>query len=133
MLKVYRVYSCVSINGADWREVGRSGYKITDEEIFDRIVLEQASFSETREYLSQKIVDGIWNDVTFFRHKPIICVHYSGAWDPIYYRKFDTISYKIVYVEHRNVSMQWLMEHATADQAIQYLKERGITTCPMNF
>ena len=133
MLKVYKVYSYVSINGADWREVGRSGYKITDEEISERVFLKQASFSEAREYLDQTIVDSIWNDITFFRHKPIICVHYSDAFDPIYYRKFDTISYKIVYVEWRNVSMQWLMEHATADQFIQYLKERGITTCPMNF
>ena len=133
MLKVYKVYSCVSINGADWREVGRSGYKITDEEISDHIVLEQASFSEAREYLSQKIVNGVWNDVTFFRHKPIICVYYSSACDPIYYRKFDTMSYKIIYVEWRNVSMKWLMEHLPADQTIQYLKERGITTCPMNF
>ena len=133
MLKIYKVHTYVSVDGADWREVGRSGYKITDEEIYDHIVLEQASFSETLEYLSHKIVNGVWDDVTFFRHKPIICVHYSNADDPIYYRKFDTMSYKIVYVEWRNVSMKWLMEHLTADQFTQYLKERGITTCQMNF
>ena len=133
MLKIYKVHNYVSVDGADWREVGRSGYKITDEEIYDHIVLEQASFSETLEYLSHKIVNGVWDDVTFFRHKPIICVHYSNADDPIYYRKFDTMSYKIVYVEWRNVSMMWLMGHRAADRLTRQLKERGITTCQMNF
>ena len=33
MLKVYNVYDYVSIDGAEWRRVGRSGYKVTDEEI----------------------------------------------------------------------------------------------------
>ena len=133
MLKVYRVYDCVSIDSAEWREIGDRGYRITDEDISDVIILDNASFAQTREYLRNKICIGMHNSETFFRHKPLIDIHYSDAWDYVSYRHFDTLSYKRVYVEWTTASMQWLMEHATADQFIQYLKERGITTCPMNF
>ena len=30
MLKIYKAHNYVSVDGADWREVGRSGYKITE-------------------------------------------------------------------------------------------------------
>ena len=133
MLKVYNVYECVSVNGGDWRQVGDSGYTITDEELSERIILDNASFIDTIEYLKNKFCFSIRKDKTFFKHKPIIKIGYNGAWDYAVYRGFDTLSYKIVYEEWEGVTMQWLMEHASANQVIQYLKERGITTCPMNF
>lgn len=133
MLKVYRVHEYVSINGAKWREIGDSGYKISDEEVSDLLILDNVSFAETREYLKNKIIIGMSNGETLFRRKPLVDIRYADAWDYVSYRHFDTLSYKRTYTEWTTVSMQWLMEHATADQFIQYLKERGITTCPMNF
>lgn len=131
MLKVYRVYNCVSVDGADWREVGQGGYKISDEEDETKFILENASFDEVREYLSQYRLDGVWNDATLFRGKPQVAVDYDGAWDDVRYRKFDTMSYKQVYKEWHGVPLRWLMDHASAEQAIQYLKDRGITVCPI--
>lgn len=133
MLKIYDVCDYISIDGAKWREVGGGGYRITDEEVEDRLVLDQASFEQAREYLSKNALWGVKNDSTLFRNKPIIRVSYVDAWDYVDYRHFDTMLYKRKYTERKDVSFKWLMEHLTADQFIQYLKERGITTCPMNF
>ena len=133
MLKIYKVRDYVSIDGADWRRVGDCGYRVTDEEVSDKLVLDNASFEEARAYLSEHILCSVWNGSTFFRHKPTVEVHYSGAWDPVVYRKFNTLSYKRKFAEDTNVSFEWMTKHLSADQLIQYLKERGITACPMNF
>ena len=132
MLKVYNYYAYVSVDGVEWRRID-DGHKITDEEPSDCLILNNATFDEVREYLSEHIVWGMSNDSTFFRKKPIISIYYSDAWGSVEYKHFKTLSYKKVYKEWENVPLKWLMEHATADQFIQYLKEHGITTCPMNF
>ena len=132
MLKVYDVRDYISIDGAKWRVCG-GGYKITDEECADLLVLDKASFAEVREFLSHGELHGAWNDSTLIRHKPVIRIQYEGAFDLVTYRHFDTMSYRIEYTERKDVSFEWLTKHLTADQFIQYLKERGITTCPMNF
>ena len=133
MLKVYYVRDYVSIDGSEWRRVGMCGYTVTDEEVEDKLVLDNVSFDEAREYLSKNILSSVWNDSTFFRHKPTVEVCYTGAWDPVSYRHFNTLSYKRKFEEDKNVSIEWMIQHLSADQFIQYLKERGITTCPMNF
>jgi hypothetical protein len=133
MLKVYNVCDYVSIDGTKWRTVGGYGYTVTDEEVENKLILDSVSFDEARKYLSENLLDGVWNDSTFFRHKPTIVVKYQDAWDSVEYRHFNTISYKREFKEDKNVTFEWMTGHLSADQLIQYLKERGITTCPMNF
>lgn len=133
MLKIYKVVSYVSVDGAKWRSVGSTGHCCTDEDLDVKFILDKSSFDEAREYISAHLLDGVWNSNTFWRNKPVIAVKYRDAWDEVVYKNFDTISYKNVYTEDKNVSLEWLMKHLTADQTIQYLKERDITTCPMNF
>ena len=132
MLKVYRVKYYVSVDGGEWRQVGNSGYSITDKELSELVIIDNASFVDAREFLKNTPCFGVYNNETFFRHKPIIMIKYNDALEQVVYRNFNTLSYKIVYKEWTNVSMQWLIEHASADQCIQYLKERGMTSCPMN-
>ena len=133
MLKVYNVHDYISIDGAKWREIGFTGYIITDKELSEIVILDHVTFDETREYLDSNWIDGMRNQETFWRRKPIIEVRYQDAWDWVDYRRFNILSYKRKYKEWKDVSMEWLMKHASADQLIQYLKERGITACPMNF
>lgn len=133
MLKVYYIRDYVSIDGSEWRSVGGCGEKVIDGEPENELRLDNASFNEVYEYLTQHLLSGVWNDTTFFRKKPLIQVSYNDAWDWVEYRHFNTMSYKREYKEWKNVPLKWLMEHASADQFIQYLKERGITACPMNF
>lgn len=133
MLKVYNIYDYVSIDGAEWRAVGGYGEKALDGEPETELYLDNASFTEAYEYLSKHHLCGLYISTTVFRKKPVIEVSYNDALDNVVYRHFDTMSYQRVYEEWKNVPLKWLMEHASADQTIQYLKERGITTCPMNF
>ena len=138
MLKIYKVHNYVSIDGADWREVVWSWYmptekKASSEPIKTEYFLNNASFEEAYAYLQNSPLDGLGPSTTYWREKPRIWVRYDDAWDTVSYKHFNTISYKREYKEWTDVSLQWIMENLPADTTIQYLKERGITTCPMNF
>lgn len=116
MLKIYNVVSYVSIDGAEWRSVGHLGYSCTDENCDVKFILNNASFSEAREYLSNNFLDGICNSETFWRSKPTITVRYCDAWDEVEYQSFSTISYKNVYTEDKNVTLGWMMEYLSAEK-----------------
>lgn len=130
MLKVYLVTNYVSIDGSDWREVGYGGYYTSDKKPPDTIV-DHWSFDEMREYLSEKHLSGVRNDETFLLNKPTICVSYTTAWDSVEYRYFDTLSYKRTYKEWEDVTLDWIMKNLSADECIQFLKDRGMTACPI--
>ena len=129
MLKVYNIHSYVSINGAEWVKVGQSGYTMTDTSPTEHIILENVGFSECYNYLKEHILEGIYIDNTIF-NKPQMCIHYD-IFDNRYYKKFNNISYKKVYSERKDVSLVYIMEHFPAEKCIQYLKERGVNTCPI--
>lgn len=131
MLKIYDVNDYVSINGAKWRSVGGYGYKATDEKPENELILYNATFDEVYEYLEQNSLSGVQDDKTFFRNKPIIQVFYNDVLDSVEYRRFNKMSYKREFKENKNVSLNWIMKHLTADECIQYLKDRGIAACPI--
>lgn len=130
MLKIYTVSSYVSIDGSDWQQVGDNGYAAADDNPTEKIFFENFTFEQCYEYLQGKGMDGIWRSKTFFRKRPML---YIGEWfyEAKRYTSFNTISYKYVYEEWKSVSLEWIMKHLSAEQCIQYLKERGITTCPI--
>ena len=132
MLKVYMVDSYVSIDGAEWKCIGYSGYTIRDDNPTEKIIFENLTLEQCHEYLQTHRLDGIWSSYTFFRKKPMLYIDEHRLDNTPYY-SLNTISYKYVYKEWEAVSLEWIMQHMSADQCIQYLKERGITTCPMNF
>ena len=130
MLKLYSITDYVSIDGSDWREVGWGGHHTSDKKLPDTIV-DHWSFDELLEYLDEKYLSGVRRDETFFGHKPIIRVSYADAWDSVEYRRFGTLSYKRTFKEWTDVSLEWLMKNLSADECIQYLKDRGMTACPI--
>ena len=132
MLKVYSVLDYVSIDGADWRMVGDWGYIVTDEEPKNKLILDNISFSEAYEYLSDHFLNGVRNETSLIFNKPLVCINYNTGWGEAEYRRFSKISYKREFEEWANVSLQWIMKNLPADQCIQYLKERGMNTCPLN-
>ena len=131
MLKIYDAISYVSVDGAKWRSVGVTGYRVSEEELTEAFRLNNMSFNESYQFLSYFHLDGIGTDRSFFRKKPIIWVKYRDAWESVEYRRFKTISYKTCYVEKAYITLDWIMKNLTVDQAAQYLKERGMTTCPI--
>jgi hypothetical protein len=132
MLKVYKVHNYVSIDGADWRQVN-GGHTTSSAELGSGLLFDNLTFDEVREYLLYCRLDGVWNSSTVFINRPAIVVRYQDAWDSVIYKHFKKMSYKREFKEWPDVSLKWIMENLPADQTIQYLKERGITTCPMNF
>ena len=132
MLKVYSIKDYVSIDGADWREVGGWGHRVADDtKVPDSINIGQMSFDETYDHLSKNSLCGVYRDSTFFRHKPTIRIRYNDSWDDVAYQCFHTFAYKRTFVEMENVTLEWIMKNLSADECIQYLKDRGITTCPI--
>lgn len=132
MLKVYTVKSYVSINEGDWQQVGRSGYIMTDNNPTEKVILNNATFDECYKYVSQHPLDGIYLSSTLFKKKPIIYID-DRYFCEHRYDHFNTISYKYVCEELKNVTLDCIMKKFSADKCIQYLKERGMSACPMNF
>ena len=129
MLKVYTVKSYVSIDGADWEEIGYGFHAVREDNLTEKILFENFTFEQCYEY-SEHCLEGIWRSQTFFKKKPILYIG-DDFFDSQRYTSFNTISYKYVYTEWESVSLEWIMKHLSAEQCIQYLKERGITTCPI--
>lgn len=130
MLKVYTVKSYVSINGGDWQRVGHSGHIMTDNNPTEKVILNNATFDECYKYVSQHSLNGICLYSTLFKNKPIIYIDDKHLYEHRY-DHFDTISYKYVYEEWEDVSLDYIMKHFSADKCIQYLKERGMSACPI--
>ena len=130
MLKVYDVKSYVSIDGEPWQPVGIDGYTFRDDDPIDKVIFEDLTFEQCYQYVQEHYIDGIWLSKTFFKKKPLIYIGES-CFNSYRYDSFNTISYRHVYTERRNVTFDWIMKHASAEQCIQYLKERGMTACPI--
>ena len=139
MLKVYKVHNYVSIDGADWREVLWNGWltpierKVFDEPPETQHILCNASFYKACDYVHNNRLDGVHESSLCWRRMiwPAIEIRYRDARDDVTYRNFISMSYKIEYEEWKEVTLEWIMKNLPADVTIQYLKERGITTCPI--
>jgi len=134
MLKIYDVYTYVSIDGAEWCEVSdlfTDAHRVSDKELIDETPLNNASFSEAYEYLLAHNSFPLRAEITLFSHKPQISIRYCGTCDWAHYKKFSTLSLKIEFRENKYVTLDWIMRHLSADQCIQYMKERGMTACPI--
>ena len=139
MLKIYKVHNYVSIDGADWREVLWNGWlnpierKVFDEPPETQHILRNASFYEAYDYIHDNRLDGVWCGSGCWSRMihPTIEVRYRDAYDDVAYSRFISMSYKIEYEEWKEVTLEWIMKNLPADQFIQYLKERGITACPI--
>ena len=110
MLKVYTVKSYVSINEGDWQQVGRSGHTMTDNNPTEKVMLNNATFDECYKYVSQHSLDGIYLSSTLFKKKPIIYIDDRYLCEHRY-DHFNTISYKYVYEEWKDVPLTYIMEH----------------------
>ena len=130
MLKVYVVKSWYKVDDEQWKRGSRHGYMIREETTEEgKLHFHKASWDEV--YDKSNLAD-IWVGQTLFRRRPYIEVHHG--WDDTrrFYRgDFREFTYMDSYDEWKECSLEWIMKHASAEQAIQYMKERGMTVCPM--
>lgn len=136
MLKIYDVQSMFQLNNqGEWKSCGYDGYTCKDDNEVqqERIVFNNFSWNQVRDFLKTNHLDGFYNDTTYFRKRPFISISYS--WEisrlELFEDSVDTISYKHVYTERKDVTLDWIVKHCSADKAITYLKQRGINTCPI--
>ena len=130
MLKSYRCELQISLNGAEWNTIYVEYTKLREEHELEKIFIENYSFAEAHEWMLHNWHNHWEAGYTLFKKKPKIKIQY-GYYTTETYKSFDTISIRAVY-EEREITMRDL-QYEAADTVIQYLKERGITTCPMNF
>lgn len=130
MLKAYRYNLQVSLNGGGWHNIDVGYTNLREEQDPEKIFIENYSFVDAHEWLLHNTHSHFSAEYTLFKKKPKIKIQY-GLYTVETYKSFDTISIRAVY-EERPITMKEL-QNEEADKVIQYLKERGITTCPMNF
>ena len=131
MLKAYFIDSFYKIDDEEWQECGKRGYAVRDDSEPTKIVRrDKVDFNTAY----AKPLDGIACERTLFRKRPYIKV-YKGRFDEnSRYLKpgdFKEFSYVDVFTEWNGCSLEWIMKHAPAERAIQYMKERGLSVCPL--
>lgn len=135
MLKVYSKKYYASIDGGEWLQLYSNSYPYVlhdDGEPTTCNIFDNITFEECYEWLQKHHSCGIRWERTLFGKKKIIRLKYNWNWDDDYvYKNFKTISYKYVLKECSYVTLDEILKHFPADQCIQYMKERGITACPM--
>lgn len=127
MLTPYKVYIYISVDDAPKVQVMNIGYGLTDREL-PCIITSHWSFQEvlTKQLPTPAITIG----TTFFRKRPYVQVEYS--WDAVdKYYHFDHITIERHYEPWKYATLQDIMKMTDAEDFIQYLKERGMTTCPI--
>lgn len=135
MLKVYRVEYYIAIDCGDWHKVEEKHcypYMLRDDQEPTSQFIPMMTFAEFYEYIQKHPLSG----VNYGKHilgKPYIELMYDWSWDSWErYYKFKSILYKRVFKECTSMTLAEIFKNFPADQCIQYLKERGITACPMN-
>ena len=132
LLKVYNRKTYVSINGDRWEQIGETTKRImSSDNPTETIIFENKTFKECFEYLGNHDVCGLYREYTVFRNKPAVLICYTDSLSSTRYKYFNTISCKHVYEENNYISLDEIMKDFSADKCIQYLKERGITACPI--
>ena len=137
MLKIYNVKSFYQIDRQQWEECGHIGWTCQDETQIEEeiVILNEVPFYHAFDTIEADpgSFDGLYIGQTMFRRRPYIKI--GGAFVSDYTRYFSqnahTISYKVVYLEKKNITLEWIMKHLSADKAIQYFKDRGINICPI--
>ena len=126
MLKAYKSTTYIAVDDKPKREVFQKGYGLTEGELPD-VTTTICSFQDC--FNTQFPTMAIYTDTTLFRKRPYVEIEYSWDWHDRYYN-FDSITIEIHY-EPYDITLNELFEDFSADQCIQYLKERGITACPI--
>lgn len=136
MLKIYNSYYMYQLDHGEWNRFGYTGWFCKEEsDVTDlKIILKDATFEQAFERFEKKPDHNIAPCRTFILRRPYLHFFVEWLYEPINLFKKDFSSISIIEVneEKKNVTLEWIMEHLSADKAIQFLKERGMAVCPIN-
>jgi hypothetical protein len=126
MLKAYKVKTYIAVNGESKKKIFGIGYGLTEGDLPD-IATTICSFQDC--FDTQLPTSAIKTGTTFFLKRPYVEIEY--AWDDVdRYYNFDSITIERHY-EPYDVTLNELFEDFSADECIQYLKDRGMAACPI--
>ena len=135
MLKIYDPIYSVSIDGGPWKRLEDpldTNWFVTDEDIPEtELLLDDVSFQEAYDYLRDNYISGARTCTTFFKDKPQLSLLYFNTIDRKYIKKCEGFCLRAENRLRKNVTLDWILKHLEADQAIQYLTERGMGICPI--
>ena len=128
MLKPYEVSTYISVNDGQKTQVSQFGLGLTDREL-PCVITSHYSFQEA---LTQLLpTPAITTGTTSFLKRPYVKIQYSWCEEDTWYN-FDHITVEHHYEPWKHATLNDIMEVADAEDFIQYLKERGMNTCPLN-
>ena len=135
MLKIYDPIYYISIDGGPWErleDLFDTNWLVTDKDLPEtELLLDDVSFQEAYDYLRNKYISGARTCKTFIKGRPQLSLLYFNTIDRKYIKKCEGFSLCAKNRLRENVTLDWLLKHLKADQAIQYLKERGMEICPI--
>lgn len=135
MLKIYDPIYYISIDGGPWErleDLFDTNWFVTDEDLPEtEILLDDVSFQEAYDYLHDNYISGARIHRTFFKDKPQLSLLYFNTIDRKNIKKCEGFSLCAKNRPRKNVTLDWILKHLEADQAIQYFKERGMEICPI--
>lgn len=133
MLKIYDPIYSVSIDGGPWERLENwfdTNWFVTDEDLpRTKILLDYVSFQEAYDYLRENYIFGARTCKTVFRGRPQLSLLYFNTIDRKYIKNCEGFWLRAENRLRKNVTLDWIMKNLEADQAIQYLTERGLEIC----
>lgn len=134
MLKIYDPIYFVSVDGGTWKRLEDpfdTNWFVTDEDLPEtELLLDDVSFQEAYDYLHENYISGARTCKSIFKEKPQLSLLYFNASDRKYIKNCEGFLLLAKNKLRKNVTLDWILKHLEADQAIQYLTERGMGICP---
>ena len=126
MLKAYTVRTYIAVNDKPKKEIWDIGSGLTEDEL-PRVAVTTFSFQDC--FDNKLPTSAIETGTTSFLKRPYVRIEYDWADMDCYYN-FDSVTIEQHY-EPYDITLDELFKRYSADKCIQYLKERGMTTCPI--
>ena len=143
MKKFYRVYTVVKYQKKDYTVDCSSGWAYLEEDEIKNFMVEEIldSWEKLKKFAIEDI-HGIHTHLnkTFFKKTEYISLRTDFWWSDGYIKIFEkdfTNDLIIRYNDYKEItnldcySLKEIMERTSANDFIKYLKDNGITTCPM--
>lgn len=128
MLKIYDPIYSVSIDGGPWKRLEDpfdTNWFVTDEEVPEtELLLDDVSFEVAYDYLRDNYISGARTCRTIFKNRPQLSLMYFNASEIKYIKKCEGFWLRAENKLRENVTLEWIVKHLEAEQAIQYLSER---------
>lgn len=136
MKKLVNVRKEYRLNGGEWTDTSICNhirYK-EESECVTKTSEVITNWADALEYVASDKMCNSTVEHTFFRNIPYLrlpknsCLDYP--WREVKEKEFKSLEVRVIYLEF-DTNLKALAELLSADEFCQYLKDRGLNTCPM--